>query len=325
MTIAPLAALAHARAARRGSRARSSSRSAATSRPTPRRSSSSKRRLVRDADVVDEHVEAAERLDRLARPACSGAPGSERSAATWSAAPTSAAPPRPLRLRPHMTTCAPSATSSRAVSRPIPPVEPVTTQTRPLSPRSTAASVASRDRRSSSHATARPTGTASTASRATPTRRSTRPAARRRASSRERSPASASTPSTRATSAARSETAAAIAGRARPRGRSVDPGLREIDVGGLGGAHARGDRASASPGRRQATARRDEEHAERVLARGAADRGRATRTGACSSSRHGGTLRRAQAAALVERSGTDRRTAPPRAVRSRTATLLAVD
>ena len=45
-----------------------------------------------------------------------------------------------------MTTRAPSSTSRRTVSRPIPPVEPVTTQTRSLRPRSTAASLDACDR-----------------------------------------------------------------------------------------------------------------------------------------------------------------------------------
>jgi hypothetical protein len=39
-------------------------------------------------------------------------------------------------LRPLVTTRAPSETRSLAVASPMPPVEPVTTQVRPLSPRS---------------------------------------------------------------------------------------------------------------------------------------------------------------------------------------------
>ena len=74
------AALAHARAARRGSRARSSSRSAATSRPTPRRSTSSKRAWTATADVVHEHVDAAESLAPPRSTTVAGRSGSARSA-----------------------------------------------------------------------------------------------------------------------------------------------------------------------------------------------------------------------------------------------------
>src|SRR6187200_544713 len=62
----------------------------------------------------------------------SASPGRERSARTCSSSPTPGAS-----LRPHVTTRAPSATSSRAVASPIPPVEPVTRQRRSRRPRST--------------------------------------------------------------------------------------------------------------------------------------------------------------------------------------------
>ena len=76
--------------------------------------------------------------------------------------------------RPHVTTRAPSATSWRAISRPIPPVEPVTRQRLPPSPRSMARlAYPPWRRRSSWSGTARPTGIATTASRAVRIRRST--------------------------------------------------------------------------------------------------------------------------------------------------------
>ena len=126
----------------------------------------------------------------------------------------------------------------------MPAVEPVTTHTLSSRPRSIAlATLARRDDASSSHDTARPTGTAKAAGRATPTGRSTTSAARRRASSPR-----------------------ALAGRAidavyssdlRPRARdSADrrrrssacrsqstPGLREVDVGDWSGRLPHRDRA----------------------------------------------------------------------------------
>ena len=63
----------------------------------------------------------------------SGSPGCERSATTCATSPTPGAS-----RRPHVTTRAPSATSSRTVSSPMPPVEPVTRQRFPSSPRSKA-------------------------------------------------------------------------------------------------------------------------------------------------------------------------------------------
>ena len=77
------------------------------------------------ADVVHEHVETPVPLDRLAHDAL-------RLARLREVGPHS--PP----LRPVVTTVAPSARSSFAVSSPIPPVEPVTRQTLSASPRSMA-------------------------------------------------------------------------------------------------------------------------------------------------------------------------------------------
>src|SRR5581483_3361612 len=62
-----------------------------------------------------------------------GPSGVERSTATWRASPT----PGPVPLRPEVTTRAPSSARSCAVARPIPPVDPVTTQRRSPRPRST--------------------------------------------------------------------------------------------------------------------------------------------------------------------------------------------
>src|SRR5918999_1946555 len=81
-------------------------------------------------------------LTRTSRPpssptACftsaAGVAGSERSATTCSASPIPGSA-----LRPHVTTRAPSSASRRATSRPMPPVEPVTTHALPASPRSMA-------------------------------------------------------------------------------------------------------------------------------------------------------------------------------------------
>ena len=77
-------------------------------------------RLAGHADVVDENVQTAERA--AASPtARSGSAGVARSVLTCASSPISGAAPRP-----DVTTRASSATSSRAVSRPIPRVEPVT-------------------------------------------------------------------------------------------------------------------------------------------------------------------------------------------------------
>src|SRR5439155_24499614 len=62
----------------------------------------------------------------------SGPPGSPRSQETWSDSPT----PGPSGRRPAVTTRAPSSASIRAVSRPMPAVEPVTTHTLSRRPRS---------------------------------------------------------------------------------------------------------------------------------------------------------------------------------------------
>src|SRR5207342_1497898 len=69
----------------------------------------------------------------------SGSPGCARSADTCATSPTPGAP-----RRPHVTTCAPSTARSRAVSRPMPPVEPVTRHVRASSPRSTGVASVSR-------------------------------------------------------------------------------------------------------------------------------------------------------------------------------------
>ena len=106
--------------------------------PVARRSARRSRPLHGDADVVDETVHAAERRSRPQRRAAgpSGlerSPGdAERRAGSARACSTRVAGPA------RTTTVAPSAASSRAVSRPMPAVEPVTTQTRSLSPRSMA-------------------------------------------------------------------------------------------------------------------------------------------------------------------------------------------
>ena len=71
--------------------------------------------------------------------------------------------------RPHETTRAPSPASCRTTSSPMPAVEPVTRQRLPSSPRSTCLGYPACRRRSSSSDTARPTGIASAASRATQT------------------------------------------------------------------------------------------------------------------------------------------------------------
>ena len=85
---------------------------------------SSKRAWPRDADVVDEAVEPAERRRR----GLDDALGLARRAEIGLRRATPRRPPAP-RSGPQVTTRAPSSASSRAVSSPMPAVEPVTRHT----------------------------------------------------------------------------------------------------------------------------------------------------------------------------------------------------